>query len=265
MKSFFGSLRSSELETSTSWRITAPLRMIVQGSRSIVPSVKARVEWCRRVLVFTLSLWPRWLAYVARRDKRRLAWRSRDAERTPFIVGTDELASLPRVPLSFRRAIDRLFLSYPHLRRTHVTRRCLASLAEQATETAFEVLVVDDAFAEPLNLASMHVSGAQLIRNKSGFPAHLQSRCGRGAGRYILLLNNDTFVHAGAVNALLEAAHFDNVGAVCAQLRFADGRLQEAGGIVWSDGSAWNWGRGEHPKTPSSIIRGKWTTVRLLP
>ena len=43
---------------------------------------------------------------------------------------------------------------------------------------------------------------------------------------------------------------FGEVGAVCAQLRFADGTLQEAGGIVWSDGSAWNWGRGEHPQDP---------------
>ena len=244
-----------ELETSTSWRITAPLRMIVQGSRSILPSVKARVEWCRRVLVFARyhyghGGWPTLRDAI----KRRLAWRSRDAERTRFIVGTDELASPPEGPIVFQES-DRPIVSViiPTYGEHHVTRRCLASLAEQATETAFEVLVVDDAFAEPLNLASMHVSGAQLIRNTQnlGFLRTCNRAVGEARGDYILLLNNDTFVHAGAVNALLESfTHFDNVGAVCAQLRFADGRLQEAGGIVWSDGSAWNWGRGEHPQDP---------------
>ena len=247
--------RVREFETSTSWRITAPMRMIVRGSRSFVLWVKARAEWSRRVLVFARyhyghGGWP------ALRDaiERRLAWRSRDAERARFIAGTDELASPPEGPIVFQES-DRPIVSIiiPTYGEHQVTRRCLASLAEQATETAFEVLVVDDAFADPLNLTSMQVSGAKLIRNAQnlGFLRTCNRAVSEARGDYILLLNNDTLVHAGAVNAMLESfAQFDNVGAVCAQLRFADGRLQEAGGIVWSDGSAWNWGRGEHPQDP---------------
>ena len=82
----------------------------------------------------------------------------------------------------------------------------------------------------------MRVSGVELVRNAEnlGFLRTCNRAVGAARGEYILLLNNDTVVHAGAVDAMLETfAQFDNVGAVCAQLRFADGTLQEAGGIVW--------------------------------
>ena len=80
----------------------------------------------------------------------------------------------------------------------------------------------------------MQVSGAELIRNEQNL--EFLRTCNRAVsearGDYILLLNNDTVVHVGAIEAMLETfEQFGEVGAVCAQLRFADGTLQEAGGI----------------------------------
>jgi len=134
-----------------------------------------------------------------------------------------------------------------------VTRMCLASLAADTEGLASEVIVIDDAFAEPFDADSMSITGLKLIRNETnlGFLRSCNRAVAVASGDFVLLLNNDTVVHSGAITSLLATfEQFENVGAVCAQLRFEDGSLQEAGGIVWRDGSAWNWGRGEDPTDP---------------
>jgi GT2 family glycosyltransferase len=132
-----------------------------------------------------------------------------------------------------------------------VTRRCLASLAAEVEELACEVIVIDDAFIEPFDPEALRVSGVWVIRNYQnlGFLRSCNRAVAAASGDYVLLLNNDTVVHAGAMRALLTTFdQFDNVGAACAQLRFEDDSLQEAGGIVWRDGSALELGawRGPH-------------------
>lgn len=68
---------------------------------------------------------------------------------------------------------------------------------------------------------------------------------------YIVLLNNDIEVLPGWLNGLLETFHiFNKVGLVGSQQISFDGSLQDAGGLVWKDGSAWNYGKGQDPLRP---------------
>ena len=70
-------------------------------------------------------------------------------------------------------------------------------------------------------------------------------------GRYIVMLNNDTEVTLGWIDELLHVfEHFDDVGMAGAKLLYPNGTLQEAGGIVWSNGEPGNYGRNGNPHEP---------------
>lgn len=134
-----------------------------------------------------------------------------------------------------------------------LTLRCLKSLSDLGDQRSFEVIIVDDASPDESHELLSSLPGIRYLRNDEnlGFIAS----CNRGAslaqGRYLFLLNNDTVLEDGALDALADTFdNHDNVGLVGAKLYFEDGRLQEAGGIVWSDGSAMNFGRGDDPCKP---------------
>ena len=147
----------------------------------------------------------------------------------------------------------RVSIVIPVFGKCQLTLLCLKSLADIADKHSFEVIVVDDASTDESGTVLSALPGIRYLRNEENL-GFLQS-CNRGAekarGRYLLLLNNDTVVQDGAIDALVGT--FDvhaNVGLAGAKLYFEDGSLQEAGGIVFSDGSAMNYGRGEDPRRP---------------
>jgi GT2 family glycosyltransferase len=65
---------------------------------------------------------------------------------------------------------------------------------------------------------------------------------------YILFLNNDTEISRGSISTALKMMiENDEYGAVGAKLILPDGTLQEAGNIIWRDGSCDGYGRGDSP------------------
>jgi GT2 family glycosyltransferase len=63
-------------------------------------------------------------------------------------------------------------------------------------------------------------------------------------GELFLFLNDDTEVNEPRwLEALVKLAIYPSTGAVGGKILYPDGTLQDAGGIIWGDGNAWNYGK----------------------
>lgn len=131
------------------------------------------------------------------------------------------------------------------------TLNCLKSISMN-TRGSFEIVIVDDASEDDVQDALKNIGNITVIRNENN--AGFVESCNKGAkrckGKYILFLNNDTLVTENWLEPLIQAMELQDVGAVGAKLVYPDGRLQEAGGIIWNDASGWNYGRGDDPAKP---------------
>lgn len=133
------------------------------------------------------------------------------------------------------------------------TLACLRALADHPPTASCEIIVVDDGSTDETGDWMPRIAGLRYHRRPAngGFIAACNDGAALATGECLVFLNNDTVPQPGWLDALL--ATFDtqaDIGLVGAQLVYPDGRLQEAGGIVFDDGSAWNYGRFDSPDDP---------------
>ena len=243
-----------ELLSSTSWRITQPLRGVVRGARRARHLAHAAVQLIPRIPVLLRGGVARYRRGGWRNVRDRLASEFRPIEISPALK-LPELVPHVIVPLVLHTnpIAPLVSLLIPVYGQHATTFACLKSIAEHPLRRAFEVIVMDDCSPESAAQALAQVSGIRIIRNAAnlGFVGNVNAAARHARGQWLIILNNDTVVREGALDALLDTfeAH-KNVGLVGAKLLNADGSVQEAGGIVWRDGSAWNWGRGQQRDDP---------------
>ena len=141
----------------------------------------------------------------------------------------------------------------PVLDHAAVTLDCLAAIATHTTPGSNKVIVVDNGSGEDLRAMLARVQGVTVIRNErnAGFVEACNQGAAASSGEFVVFLNNDTAVLPGWLEALVSTlSRRPDAGAVGARLLFPDGRLQEAGSIIWSDGLGWNYGKFDDPEAP---------------
>ncbi|HIF98630.1 MAG TPA: glycosyltransferase [Myxococcales bacterium] len=128
------------------------------------------------------------------------------------------------------------------------TLACLRSISRAENEATYEVILIDDhsriAEFEPL----VGIANLRVFRNEKnlGFLRSCNKAVEHARGKDLVFLNNDTLVMDKWIDRLIETREaFPDAGLVGSQLLFPDGRLQEAGSVIWRDGSAINYGSGE--------------------
>lgn len=111
-----------------------------------------------------------------------------------------------------------------------VTRECLAHVRKHAAAVRHEVLVVDNASVDgSADMVAAEFPEAHLIRSDEnrGFAGGNNPAMKIARGRYILLLNSDAFLSAGALEKTLQYLDdHPNIGVLGCKLTDPDGTMQ---------------------------------------
>ena len=235
--------RLAAVEGSSVWKATWPLRRVA-GKLPRLSRLARRTA--------QLSWW-----VLTGQLPRRLRWRrARQAA----------MAAIPAVPVAdvpVDVAPEHIVLPHhpqpvvcvivPSYGQVDVTANCLAAIAAHPPSTPFEVIVAEDASGDPAASCLRRVANLRLIENERnlGFLLNCNAAAAHTDAEFLMFLNNDTQVQPGWLDSLVDLLRRrPDAAASGSKLIYPDGRLQEAGGIIWDDASGWNYGRLDDPENP---------------
>jgi GT2 family glycosyltransferase len=134
----------------------------------------------------------------------------------------------------------------------HLSVLGLTALLQQ-TRQDYELLIVDNESRDETSDLLRLCRGATVIRNREnlGFSPAAMQAASAARGEFLCLLNNDALLERNALERIVQVfSGRPDAGAVGGRVLLADGKLQEAGCILWRDGRAKQYGRGENPFQP---------------
>jgi GT2 family glycosyltransferase len=154
--------------------------------------------------------------------------------------------------LDFSHDAPKVSIVIPVFNKALYTYNCLLQLLACDRHIAQEIIVINNASSDETAQLLNQVSGIKVVNNdeNQGFVGACRQGAALAQGEFILFLNNDTQVMPHWLQAMLTKMADMQVGATGSKLIYPDGRLQEAGGIIFRDGSGWNYGRLQDPTDP---------------
>jgi GT2 family glycosyltransferase/glycosyltransferase involved in cell wall biosynthesis len=236
---------------STSWKITRPMR----AGRRVLKNFMLARAWNPLRWRWLLSQMVRNLSTLGLNGTlRRMQYSGAETVPQPDPMLDIESVGDPQPPDAFTIVSQPdVSIIIPVYNKWIYTAACLRSLSETTGKYSFEVIVIDDHSSDETAGHLSQIKGLRYFRNEKniGFVGSCNHGAQQSNGEYLVFLNNDTQVLVGWLDELIDTlANEPQAGMVGARLLYPNGSLQESGGIVFSDGSGWNYGRGEEAERP---------------
>jgi GT2 family glycosyltransferase/SAM-dependent methyltransferase len=178
----------------------------------------------------------------------------------PEVQKREDRDALEETPLKFETPTDpQVSVIIPICEGRAPTDDCLKSLLRHAGDLCYEILVVEDGSGSSVRQMLSRAQGLRLLHSEKnrGFIDCCNLAAAEARGKHLLFLDHAVVVAPNGLKELLKT--FDShpkAGAVGGKLVRDDGRLLEAGSIVWRDGSASSYGHGDDPLKPEySYVR----------
>ncbi|WP_424139396.1 rhamnan synthesis F family protein [Roseomonas chloroacetimidivorans] len=240
--------------SSTSWRITRPLRVAVRllRERRLAPA-PSQPSPPPPAAPPSQAETP--AAETPAAPSVKAAMRATLSARLNAFLATSARLELPRAEAP---EVSIILVLY---NQAELTFGCLASIVETLSgkdAPGIEVVILDNGSADHTDQLLDRVDGATIIRSETNlhFLKGVTRAVKSATGRTLLLLNNDAQLLPGAVaSALRTLDSAPDIGAVGGRIILPDGTLQEAGSILWRNGAASGFGRGDDPNGPDYMFQ----------
>ncbi|MCF6226502.1 MAG: glycosyltransferase, partial [Xanthomonadales bacterium] len=252
----------SQVLGSRSWQLTKPLRAASRLGRNLTDlQIHRPSRWSYILKRLRQSLAIRGFSGTLQRAQHHQESAPQPDTQAEVIDTATALQTVTKIdknpeisPLGFSfEAQPVVSIIIPLYNQYAFTQTCLLSLQQAANRILFEIILVDDCSTDQTALLLQACSGVTTLRNSEnfGFIGSCNSGAEQARGKYLLFLNNDTKVTNHWLDRLVATfTEFPKAGIVGSRLIYPDGSLQEAGGIIFSDASGWNYGRNGNADDP---------------